>query len=608
MSAGSRKGALIFGLILIGIGLAFFLSNWFSTLTAWQLLARYWPVLLILVGAKKLYGYFTYPEEPVPADPTAKRPRRCCPSMLAGLIWIGLGVMFLLKNFGIGPDLWAMARSYWPILLILLGLGKVLDYFRQKQGISLRIGEVFGILFITIIGLAFSQIRGSALPDLINSSINIGGTDISLATAHEYTQEYTYPISAGMPVRVENSNGLVTVSAGTEGEVRVHLRKKVFEDDEVRAKQIGDEIKVESGEEGKAEAAVLVVKTNREDLSAKNYHFNTDMEIFVPKRVQLEIKNAFGGVNVSGLDGKLNVQTTHQPLDVHDCSGSFVIANRYGSSRLTNLTGNVTVDARGRVTVETVKGDVDVRNDNSGVSIKDVEGKATITNTDGNITVDHVTKPVTIDARGTRVNVSNLEDSLKITGSYQPIQITDVAGNVVVSSQYARTVSIKKVKGNVDIDSNTDNRITLDDIGGYVKAVAQGSSVRVNKSGGPVEINTTLRDVSVSNAGKGCKVTNDRGDISVSLDSLGKDGINLKNSNGDITLNLPPDAAFQISASARNGHIRSDFPGLEPAEAGDVTTIKGKLKTGGPQIVLETENKDIYVRVRTVEVERRDRN
>ena len=30
MSAGSRKGALIFGLILIGIGLAFFLANWYS--------------------------------------------------------------------------------------------------------------------------------------------------------------------------------------------------------------------------------------------------------------------------------------------------------------------------------------------------------------------------------------------------------------------------------------------------------------------------------------------------------------------------------------------------------------------------------------------------
>jgi DUF4097 and DUF4098 domain-containing protein YvlB len=123
-----------------------------------------------------------------------------------------------------------------------------------------------------------------------------------------------------------------------------------------------------------------------------------------------------------------------------------------------------------------------------------------------------------------------------------------------------------------------------------------------------VEINTTLRDVNVSNFGKGCKVTNDRGDITLSLDALGKDAIAVKNSNGDITLNLPPDAAFQLNATARNGRIRSEFAGLEPVESGDLATIKGRLKTGGPQIVLETENKDIFLRARTVEVERRGRN
>jgi hypothetical protein len=608
MSAGSRKGALIFGLILIGIGLAFFLANWFSALTAWQLFATYWPVLLILIGATKLYGYFTYQPEPASEDPAVRRPRRSCPSMLAGLIWVSLGIVFLLKNFGIGPDLWALARRYWPILLILLGLGKVIDYFRQKQGVSLRIGEVFGILFITILGLAFSQIRGSALPDLLTSSINIGGTDINLATAHEYTKEYSYPVPAGTPLRIENSNGLVTVSAGSDGEVRVHLRKRVFEDDEARARQIGEEIKVEGGMVGKVEASFFVVKTNREDLSGKNYRFNTDLEVVVPKKVQLEVKNAFGGVTVSGLDCKLNVDTSRQPLDIHDCSGSFVVGNRDGSSRLTNLTGNVAVESRGRVTMEAIRGDVDVRNDNASVSIKDVEGKVTVINTDGNITVDHVSKPVVIDARGTRVTVTNLEDSLKVTGSYQPISITDVASNVIVSSQYARSVTIKKVKGNLDLESNTDNRISLEDIGGYIRTMAQGSAVRVTTAGGPVEISTTLRDVNVTNFSKGCKVTNDRGDITLSLDALGKDAISLKSSNGDITLNLPPNAAFQLNATARNGHIRSEFSGLAPVESGDLATIKGNLKTGGPQIVLETENKDIYLRARTLEVERRDRN
>jgi len=601
MSAGTRKGALIFGLILIGIGLAFFLANWYSTLTVWQLIARYWPILLILIGVKKLYYYTTWEQEPAPSDPAAvKRHRRRRPSLLGGLLWVGIGTMFLLKNFGIGPDLWAMARRYWPILLILLGLGKVIDYFRHKEGVSLKVGEVFCILIVLIIGLAISQIPGSAVRDLLSTSINIGGTDVFLGTSHEYTQDFTYPLAAGMPVRIENSSGLVTVSAGSDSEVRIHMRKRVYEDDEARARQIADEIKIQGGVEGTAATSTLVVKTNRDDLSAKNYHFNTDMDVYVPKHVQLDIRNPFGGVNVSGLDCKLNVQSSQKLLEVRECSGSFVVENQYGESRLTNLTGNLSVRARGRVAVETVKGDVDVRDQYEPVTINDVEGRVTASNEEGSITVNHVAKPVTIDARGCQVTVSNLGDSVNVTSSHRRIQISDVAANVVLSSEYA-TATLRRIKGNVDLRSTAD-RIGLNDIGGYLKGAAQGSSLNVNTVGGPVEIGTTLRDVIVNDFSKGCKVTNEYGDVTLSTESLGKDEISIKNRNGDITVFLPPAAAFQLDATARNGRISSDFAGLEPLSgSGDITTIKGRTKTGGPRIVLETENKDIYVRVRTSE-------
>ena len=374
----------------------------------WQIIARYWPVLLILIGARKLYRYFAWQEEPA-ADPAAKRPRRCQPSLMAGLLWTLLGVVFLLKNFGIGPDLWPIARRYWPILLILLGLGKLIDYYRQKEGISIRFGEVFGVLFILIIGLAISQIPRSAIRDILSTPISFGDTDIMLGTMHEYTQDFTYPVPAGMPVRIENSNGSVIVTPGNDGEVRLHLRKKIFEDDETRASQIAGQIKVEGGEEGKAEAAFFVVKTNRDELSGRNYQFKTDLEILVPKKVQLEIRNSFGGVNVSGLESKLNVQSSHMPLEVHDCSGEFTIANSYGESRLTNLTGNLKVNTRGTLLVEKVKGDVDIRDEYASVRVSDITGKLTVGNEEGSITVDRVTQPVVINGRGSSVTVSDLE-------------------------------------------------------------------------------------------------------------------------------------------------------------------------------------------------------
>jgi len=83
------------------------------------------------------------------------------PSLLGGLLWTGMGLVFLLRNFGIAPDFWFFAGRYWPILLILIGLGKVIDYYRQKQGVSLRAGEVIGILFLLLIGSLVTKISNS---------------------------------------------------------------------------------------------------------------------------------------------------------------------------------------------------------------------------------------------------------------------------------------------------------------------------------------------------------------------------------------------------------------------------------------------------------------
>lgn len=71
MGERSRSGLLTAGLILIAIGLGFLLNNFYE-FSIWRFIARYWPVLLILVGLKKLYGYFTWQESPSAPIPGTK--------------------------------------------------------------------------------------------------------------------------------------------------------------------------------------------------------------------------------------------------------------------------------------------------------------------------------------------------------------------------------------------------------------------------------------------------------------------------------------------------------------------------------------------------------
>jgi uncharacterized membrane protein len=76
MTVRSRSGALTAGSILIAIGLIFFLQNVYEHFSAWRLIARYWPLLLIIIGLRKLYDYSTWQEAPreiPPAPGTAPK-------------------------------------------------------------------------------------------------------------------------------------------------------------------------------------------------------------------------------------------------------------------------------------------------------------------------------------------------------------------------------------------------------------------------------------------------------------------------------------------------------------------------------------------------------
>lgn len=53
-------------------------------------------------------------------------------SIVGALLLVGLGALFLCANIqGMNP--WPLVSRWWPLLLILLGLGKLWDHFRQRS-------------------------------------------------------------------------------------------------------------------------------------------------------------------------------------------------------------------------------------------------------------------------------------------------------------------------------------------------------------------------------------------------------------------------------------------------------------------------------------------
>ncbi len=435
------------------------------------------------------------------------------PSLLGALLLTGIGVLFLVQNFGYGPGFWSLARRYWPILLILLGVGKIIEYFFKKDSVSIRAGEVVGILFLLFFGFIISKIfytpfgPGPIIPNFPNirwGSPSPPGPWIG-GESQTYREEATYPLESSVPIRIENSNGSISISPGSDQEIRVRLKKVIFAKAS-RAREIADKLHLEGisergGEspagpnpEGEPEAdnddEYFVIRTNRESLVSRDFRFNTDMEITVPRDSQILVRNILGEVRVSDINGGLDLSTTHGTLEVRDCAGDFTISNRFADSRLSNLEGNVSLSARGRIYINDIKGDVSITNEYSDMEILGVDGEVSVSSTEGSLRIERITKPVVIEGRGTRVRAGDLDDSLKVLASHKSINIFDVESDVEVESRYC-TLSLKNIGGNIQIQSNSDN-INADDIRGSLTLEARASRLRLNNIEGNLDVRTTL--------------------------------------------------------------------------------------------------------------------
>jgi len=68
MPVRSHSGALTAGLILIALGVIFMIEGFYAPFSAWRLLARYWPVIPIIIGLKRIFFYFAWqPSDKAPS-------------------------------------------------------------------------------------------------------------------------------------------------------------------------------------------------------------------------------------------------------------------------------------------------------------------------------------------------------------------------------------------------------------------------------------------------------------------------------------------------------------------------------------------------------------
>jgi lia operon protein LiaF len=54
-------------------------------------------------------------------------------SLFWGLIILVLGMLFLLKNFGLEINIWHLLGKYWPLILVYIGVKNIYLYLKKNR-------------------------------------------------------------------------------------------------------------------------------------------------------------------------------------------------------------------------------------------------------------------------------------------------------------------------------------------------------------------------------------------------------------------------------------------------------------------------------------------
>jgi N-terminal domain of toast_rack, DUF2154/Domain of unknown function (DUF5668) len=136
-------------------------------------------------------------------DAQARRPPLAVP-----IILIAVGLLFLYANYRPGFDPWLILKAYWPLILIFIGLGKMLDSMRARQNPGAPADSSIGV---TVAVVAFICVLALLLWH--GRSYSRGRRDSSFIRHESHTVDLQNARSVSSSV--QTTAGQLTISEGS---------------------------------------------------------------------------------------------------------------------------------------------------------------------------------------------------------------------------------------------------------------------------------------------------------------------------------------------------------------------------------------------------------
>ncbi len=402
--------------------------------------------------------------------PVAPLPPRRQRSFAGPFVLIIIGTVFLLTTMRIlsVSKLGHLFANYWPVLLILWGVIKLIEHMQaQREGVrssGIGAGGVILVVMIVVFGLVATQIEHANWSGL-KENLNFDDEDfrgIFGGETYNFDDHIEQDFPAGAALKVLDTRGAISIHASDDNKITVVVRKRIGAENQTDADKYNSETKPTITSIGG------LVTVDAKAQGAGDHPVESDLDISLPRKVSVTISTRRGDVNVTGRDGSVDISAQHSDTSVED------------------ITGNVKVNQeKGTVKVQQVTGDVHVEGRMNEVSVADVKGSAQLEGEfQESVKVERIAKTVTFKSSRTDMEFSRIDGSLdldsdelraeQITGPLhlttrsKNIRLESVSGDVRLQDDNGAVEMGMRAVGNVQIDNrNGSIQLSLPDKAGF---------------------------------------------------------------------------------------------------------------------------------------------
>ena len=344
-----------------------------------------------------------------------------------GLVLITVGALLLLHNYR-GLELGDVLLRWWPLALIFLGLIKIYDRTvasRSDDPGAARItsGEILlvvGMLVLVSCVVAVDYGRraiGGKLP--IEVSGDAYPFDLDVAPK---------PVPENARITVRGGHGDITVRATDVPEIRVAGKKNVHAWSENDASRRAGPVSVEIVQNGDG------YEIHPTGASAGDSRITVDMEIQVPKKASVTVRNEKGDITVSDMATPVSITSANGDVEVRDTASDVNIEMH-----------------KGDVKVSDTKGDIKISGKGTQVDVASATGSFTLDGEFfGPIRADKVAKGLRFISQRTDLTLTSLTGHMEVSSGN--LEIVDAPGDITLrTNRYS--VTIENATGKVKVDN-----------------------------------------------------------------------------------------------------------------------------------------------------------